>query len=58
LRRPDLGTFKPGSAGDATLIEVEERQFTYVDSTAAELPGRSRLKSRGVVIGGAVWHRD
>ncbi|WP_201836894.1 amidohydrolase/deacetylase family metallohydrolase [Microvirga zambiensis] len=57
MRRPDLGTFKPGSAGDATLLALEEGQFAYRDSTNAELLGRQRLASRGVVIGGAMWHR-
>jgi dihydroorotase len=57
LRRPDLGTFKPGSVGDATLLALEEGRFDYVDSTGSELSGRSRLAPRGVVIGGALWHR-
>ena len=57
MRRPDLGTFKPGSAGDATLLALEEGQFAYRDSTNAELTGRLRLSPRGVVIGGAMWHR-
>lgn len=58
LQRPDLGTFKPGSAGDATLLALEEGRFTYRDSVNAELTGRLRLASRGVVIGGTMWHRS
>jgi dihydroorotase len=57
MRRPDLGTFKPGAAGDATLLALEEGQFSYRDSTNAELIGRLRIAPRGVVIGGAMWHR-
>ena len=46
LQRPDLGTLKPGSAGDATLLALEEGQFAYRDSTNAELSGRLRLSAR------------
>jgi len=57
LQRPDLGTFKPGSAGDATLLALEEGRFAYRDSVNAELTGRLRFASRGTVIGGTMWHR-
>ena len=57
LRRSELGTFKAGSAGDATLLSLEEGSFDFVDSTGARLNGRSRLVSQGVVIGGKIWHR-
>jgi dihydroorotase len=57
LRRSELGTFKAGSAGDATLLSLEEGSFDFVDSTGAGLNGRSRLVSQGVVIGGKMWHR-
>ena len=57
LQRRDLGTLKPGGAGDATLLALEEGQFAFRDSTNAELTGRLRLSPRGVVIGGAMWHR-
>ena len=43
LQRPDLGTLKPGGAGDATLLALEEGQFAFRDSTNAELTGRLRL---------------
>jgi dihydroorotase len=55
LKRPDLGTFKPGSVGDATLLAFEEGSFDYVDSTGSKVIGRSRLTPRGIVIGGKVW---
>ena len=57
LQRPELGTFRSGSAGDATLLSLEEGSFDFVDSTGVQLRGRSRLRARGVVIGGAMWHR-
>lgn len=57
LRRPDLGSLRPGSVGDVTLLALEEGRFPYVDSTGSELTGTLRLSPRAVVIGGAVWHR-
>ena len=55
LRRPELGSLKPGSAGDATLISVQQGQFDYVDAvggtcsaTARSCPKASSLP----VVGG------
>jgi len=31
LRRPELGSLKPGSVGDATLISIQEGKFDYED---------------------------
>ncbi|WP_262028030.1 amidohydrolase/deacetylase family metallohydrolase [Microvirga sp. Mcv34] len=56
LQRSDLGNLKPGSAGDATLLSLEEGQFVYRDSMNAELSGRLRLAAKGIVINGATWH--
>jgi dihydroorotase len=55
LRHPELGTFQPGSAGDATILALEEGAFDYVDSTGERLSGPVRLSARGVVIDGRVW---
>ncbi|MBM6583185.1 amidohydrolase/deacetylase family metallohydrolase [Microvirga sp. BT689] len=57
LQRPELGTLKPGSVGDATLLALEEGEFAYRDSTDTELTGRLRIAPRGTVIGGIMWHR-
>jgi dihydroorotase len=56
ISRPDLGTFTPGSVGDATLIAIEEGEFTYHDVLAEPLKGNKRLAAKGVVIGGKWWH--
>src|SRR5688572_18563121 len=32
LQRPELGSLKPGSVGDATLISIPQGQFDYVDA--------------------------
>lgn len=55
LRRPELGTLKPGSAGDATVLKLEEGRFDYVDVVGEHIEGRQRLTSTGVVVGGRWW---
>ncbi|WP_201863244.1 amidohydrolase/deacetylase family metallohydrolase [Microvirga soli] len=56
LKRPELGTFRPDSAGDASILELQNGAFDYVDSTGETLSGESRLVATGVVINGQVWH--
>ena len=56
LKRPELGTFKPGSAGDATILTIKDGQFDYVDVVGEHLTGDKRILSEGVVIGGRWWH--
>jgi dihydroorotase len=56
LRRPELGSLKPGSVGDATLISIPQGQFDYVDVVGEHLIGDRKIVSEGVVIGGRWWH--
>jgi dihydroorotase len=56
LRRPELGSLKPGSVGDATLISIKEGKFDYVDVVGEHLIGDRKIASEGVVIGGRWWH--
>ena len=56
LRRPELGSLKPGSVGDATLVAVEEGRFDYVDVVGEHMTGDRKIASKGVVIGGRWWH--
>lgn len=56
LKRPELGTLKPGSPGDATVLSVENGRFDYVDVVGEHLEGTSRILSRGVVLNGRWWH--
>lgn len=56
LKRPELGSLRPGSAGDATLLSVDEGSFDYVDVVGEHLAGHQRITSRGVVIAGRWWH--
>jgi len=56
LGRRELGSFRPGGAGDASILSLESGAFDFVDSTGAGLRGRTRLVARGVVINGRWWH--
>ncbi|CAN5250017.1 amidohydrolase/deacetylase family metallohydrolase [soil metagenome] len=56
IKRPELGTLKPGSAGDATILAIEEGKFDYVDVVGEHLEGRQRIVSKGVVMNGRWWH--
>lgn len=58
LRRADLGSFKAGCAGDASILNLESGVFDYRDSTGELLRGTTRLVPRGVVIQGKIWHRN
>jgi dihydroorotase len=57
MRRPDLGTLAPGSAGDATILVAEDGAFDYFDAVGETLRGDSRLVCKGMVIGGRVWEK-
>ncbi|MEO0682124.1 MAG: amidohydrolase/deacetylase family metallohydrolase [Pseudomonadota bacterium] len=53
LQRPELGTLKPGSPGDATLLELASGAFDYEDVVGEVMTGDRRLFAKGCVIGGA-----
>ena len=55
LRRPELGSFRIGSAGDASVLALEDGVFDYVDSTGERLTGTSKLSAHGVVMNGRWW---
>ncbi len=56
LKRPELGSLKPGSVGDATMLSIEDGHFDYVDVVGEHLNGSQRIHARGVVIAGKWWH--
>ena len=56
LQRPELGSFKPGSVGDATILSIKDGRFDYVDVVGEHLAGERRISSEGVVIAGRWWH--
>ena len=55
IRRPGLGTLKPGSAGDASIFEVVESPTEYRDVLDELIVGERRLVARGLVLNGAWW---
>ena len=56
LKRPELGTLKPGSIGDATILSVHKGEFDYIDVVGEHMVGDKRIFSNGVIIGGRWWH--
>lgn len=56
IKRPDLGTLKAGSIGDATVIDLASGKFDYSDSIGERLVGDRRLLATGVVLAGSWWH--
>jgi dihydroorotase len=56
LKRPELGSLRPGSPGDATVLSIEEGRFDYVDVVGEHLDGDKRIVADAVVLGGKWWH--
>jgi dihydroorotase len=56
LKRPELGSLKPGSVGDATILSIKDGRFDYVDVVGEHLTGDRKITSDGVVIAGRWWH--
>ncbi len=56
LKRPELGSLKPGSVGDATILSVNDGRFDYVDVVGEHLTGERKIASQAVVIAGRWWH--
>jgi dihydroorotase len=56
LKRPELGSLKPGSVGDATILSIKEGRFDYVDVVGEHLTGDRKIASEGVVVAGRWWH--
>ena len=52
LKRPELGSLKPGCVGDATILSVEHGRFDYVDAVGEHLTGDRKIVADGVVIAG------
>jgi len=56
IGRPDLGTLKPGSVGEAAIIDLKQGRFDYADCIGETLIGEQKLVSSGVVLAGRWWH--
>ena len=55
IGRPELGTLKVGSPGDAVVISIEDGQFEYRDVTDEVFLGKQRMVAEKVVVGGEIW---
>ena len=58
IRKPELGTLKPGSVGDASILELRDGSFEYLDVIGEKVVGKQRLLAAGVVVGGKWWHPE
>jgi len=56
LRRPEYGSLKVGSLGDATILTIREGKFRYMDVVGEELIGNQKMICEGVVLKGRWWH--
>jgi dihydroorotase len=56
LKRPELGSLRAGSAGDATLLSIEEGKHDYVDVLGEHMTGDKRIVAEGTVVNGKWWH--
>jgi dihydroorotase len=56
LKRPELGSLKPGSAGDATILSIAEGKFDYVDVLGEHMIGDRKIIAEGTVVAGKWWH--
>jgi dihydroorotase len=56
LRRPELGSLKPGSAGDATILSIRDGRHDYEDVTGEHMVGDKRIIAEGTVVAGQWWH--
>lgn len=57
IRRPDLGTLKPGSVADIALFQLEDGDFTFHDAPMNARQGGQRLVSTETLIDGQVLPR-
>jgi dihydroorotase len=56
LKRPELGSLKPGSVGDATILTIKDGKFDYVDVVGEHLTGDKKIVAEGTVVAGKWWH--
>ncbi len=52
LNRPELGSLRPGSVGDASILSIEEGRFELADVRGEVSTGTQLIRSKGVVLGG------
>ena len=55
LRRPALGTLKPGIGADASIFKVLDQPTLYKDAAGESLLGKIRFEAHGLVLAGRWW---
>ena len=58
LGRPELGTFKPGSVGDASILSLKDGAFPLEDVRGEVVTAGRRIFAEGVVVNGRWWHPE
>lgn len=56
LRRPELGSLRPGSVGDASILTIAQGNFPFEDVLGEVVTGGERIVAEGLVVGGRWWH--
>lgn len=56
INRPELGTFRPGAVGDASVLSLADGRFELEDVEGEVLETDRRLVAEGVAIAGKWWH--
>jgi dihydroorotase len=52
LQRPELGSLKPGSAGDASILDLRQGNFELEDVLGEVVVAKERIFGAGLVLGG------
>ncbi len=55
IRRPELGTLKPGALGEASIIEVLDQATEYRDVLGEVIHSNVAFKAHGLVLDGKWW---
>jgi dihydroorotase len=55
IRRPDIGTLKPGSVGEASIFEVVHQPTEYRDVLGEVMHAPQGFAARGLVLDGRWW---
>lgn len=56
INRPELGTFRPGAVGDASVLSLAEGRFELEDVEGEVVETDRRLVAEGVAVAGKWWH--
>ena len=52
LAKPDLGSLKVGTVGDASILKIKDGSFEHEDGEKNKLDGDKKILADGLVING------